>query len=297
VLVHAVNDAAPTPVLDTQVPTTGDDSEDSILEATDKALVTFSWNRQLLLDMGKDAFFEHAWKVKCVDTILRDGRVYVTVETIAGETPALTKQDKGKRFDLPVSRGKDLRDANLRRALELCMPNVRTMQGLFAYCAAPASYPSFEGEKQKNSKRAKDVVVRIKGTESLARTSISTLSTIPRWHASSYRTRHRWKLKEGELVELIRVRRNKNNTYLECRFIAPEQKTAKKILASIEMSNAPKGQRSVRDILNVMHNIPSTLNVIFLTHSKSDTRREASSLESNATRLARCGSAHYVMDG
>jgi len=29
--------------------------------------------------------------------------VYVTVETIAGETPALTKQDKGKRFDLPVS--------------------------------------------------------------------------------------------------------------------------------------------------------------------------------------------------
>jgi hypothetical protein len=41
----------------------------------------------------------------------------------------LQKQDKGKRFDLPVSRGKDLRDANLRRALELCM-HVRTMQGL-----------------------------------------------------------------------------------------------------------------------------------------------------------------------
>jgi hypothetical protein len=48
-------------------------------------------------------------------------------------------------------------------------------------------------------------------------------------------------IKEGELVEPIGVRRNKNKTYLECRFIAPEQKTAKQILASvIEMSNAPK---------------------------------------------------------
>jgi hypothetical protein len=82
-----------------QVPTTGDDAEDPILEATDKALATFSSKRQLLLDLGKDAFFEHAWKVKCVDTILRDGRVYGTVETLVGETPALTKQDKGKRFD------------------------------------------------------------------------------------------------------------------------------------------------------------------------------------------------------
>ena len=131
-LVHAVNDAAPAPVLDAQVPTTGDDAEDPILEATDKALATFSSKRQLLLDLGKDAFFEHTWKVKCVDTILRYGRVYVTVETIAGETPAFTKKDKGRRFDLPVSRGKDLRDANLRRALELCMSNVRTMQGLLA---------------------------------------------------------------------------------------------------------------------------------------------------------------------
>ena len=71
--VHAVNDAAPAPVLDAQVPTTGDDTEDPILKATDKALATFSSKRQLLLDLGKDAFFEHAWKVKCVDTILRDG--------------------------------------------------------------------------------------------------------------------------------------------------------------------------------------------------------------------------------
>jgi hypothetical protein len=40
--------------------------------------------------------------VKCVDTILHDGRVYVTLETLAGETPALTTQEQGKRFDMPV---------------------------------------------------------------------------------------------------------------------------------------------------------------------------------------------------
>jgi len=247
--VHAVNDAAAAPVLEAQVPTKGDDVEDPILEATNKALATFSSKRQLLLDLGKDAFFEHAWTVKCVDTILRDGRVYVTVETIAGETQALTKRDKDKRFDLPVSQVKDLRDANLRRALELCMPNVRTMQGLLAYCAAPAPYPSFEGEKQKVSRRAKDDVVRIKGRELSSDLNIDTLDnpTLARLLVS-YQTQ--LAIKEGELVEPIGVRRNKNKTYLECRFIAPEQKAAKQILASIEMSNAPKGQRSVISLIS-----------------------------------------------
>ena len=98
-----------------------------------------------------------------MDTILHDERVYVTLETLAGETPALTTQEQGKRFDMPVSRGKDLRDTNLRRAIELCMPGVQTMQGLLAYCAAPAPYPFFEGETQKNSRRAREDVVRIKG--------------------------------------------------------------------------------------------------------------------------------------
>jgi hypothetical protein len=86
---------------------------DPIQKASDKTLETFSSKRKLLLDLGKDAFYEHAWKVQCVDTILRDGRVYVTLETIAGETPALTTQVQGKRFDMPVSCGKDLRDTNL----------------------------------------------------------------------------------------------------------------------------------------------------------------------------------------
>ena len=42
-------------------------------------------------------------------------------------------------------------------------------------------------------------------------------------------------IKEGELVELIGVRRNKNRTYVECRFISPEQKAKQQMLASIEM--------------------------------------------------------------
>ena len=140
------------------------------------------------------------------------------------------------------------------------MPNVRTMQGLLAYCAAPSPYPSFEGEKQKNSKRAKDDVLRIKGRELSSDLDIDTLDnpTLARL-LLSYQIP--LKIKEGELVEPIEVRRNKNKTYLECRFIAPEQEAAKQILASIEMSNAPKGQRSVRDILNII-NMPSTLNDI-----------------------------------
>ena len=43
------------------------------------------------------------------------------------------------------------------------MPGVQTMQGLLAYCAAAAPYPFFEGETQKNSRRAREDVVRIKG--------------------------------------------------------------------------------------------------------------------------------------
>ena len=35
-------------------------------------------------------------------------------------------------------------------------------------------------------------------------------------------------IKEGDLVEPIGVRRNKNRTYVECRFISPEQKLSSK---------------------------------------------------------------------
>ena len=88
------------------------------------------------------------------------------------------------------------------------MPNVRTMQGLLAYCAAPSPYPSFEGEKQKNSKRAKDDVVRIKGREISSDLDIDTLDnpTLARL-LLSYQTP--LEIKEGELLEPIGVRRNK----------------------------------------------------------------------------------------
>ena len=59
-----------------------------------KALATFSAKRNLVLDLQKDAFFDRAWKVKCVDTTVRSGRVYITLETVRGENPALTAQEK-----------------------------------------------------------------------------------------------------------------------------------------------------------------------------------------------------------
>jgi hypothetical protein len=85
-LVHAANDAAPAPLLESQVSAVVDSAADPIQEASDKALATFSSKRKLLLDLGKDTFYEHAWKVKYVDTILRDGRVYVTLECDLGNT-------------------------------------------------------------------------------------------------------------------------------------------------------------------------------------------------------------------
>ncbi len=135
---YDASNAAPALAREAQHTTGGDGDTDLILEASDKALATFSSKRNLLLDLDKDAFFEHAWKVKCVGAFVRDCRAYVTFETLAGETPDLTAQERGKLFDIPMSRGKDLRDANLRRAIELCMPGVNTMQGLNAYCGAPA---------------------------------------------------------------------------------------------------------------------------------------------------------------
>ena len=90
---HASNDAAPAPVLDMQASAAVDGDADLIQEGLTRRLATFSSKRKLLLDLGKDAFYEHAWKVKCVDIILHDWLMYVTLETLAGETPALTTQE------------------------------------------------------------------------------------------------------------------------------------------------------------------------------------------------------------
>jgi hypothetical protein len=47
------------------------------------------------------------------------------------------------------------------------------------------------------------------------------------------------------------------------------------MLASIEMSGAPKGQRSVRDILNSMHDMPSTLKDIGISARTAEAARAA----------------------
>jgi hypothetical protein len=146
------------------------------------------------------------------------------------------------------------------------------MQGLLAYCAAPAPYPSFKGETQKNSKRAKEDVVRIKGREFSSDLKINTIPTLACILVSYQKP---LEIQEGELVEPIGVRRNKNKTYVECRFISPPEKAKPQMLASIEMSGAPKGQRSVRDILNIMHDMPSTLNNIGISARTTDAVRAA----------------------
>ena len=64
------------------------------------------------------------------------------------------------------------------------------------------------------------------------------------------------------------------------------------MLSSIEMSGAPKGQHSVRDILNIMHDMTSTLKDIGISARTA----EAGRLESHATRLARRGPAYYDVD-
>ncbi len=100
--------------------------------------------------------------------------------------------------------------------------------------------------------------MRIKGREFSPDLKIDTIDnpTLARILVSYQK---QLEIKEGELVEQIRVLRNKNRTYVECRFISPEQKAKQQMLASIEISGAPKGQHSVRDILNIMHDMPSTL--------------------------------------
>jgi hypothetical protein len=100
------------------------------------------------------------------------------------------------------------------------MLGVQTMQGLLANCAA---YPFFDGETQKNSRRAKEDVVRIKGREISPDLKIDTIDnpTLARILVSYQK---QLEIKEGELVEPIGVRKNKNRTYVECRFISPEQK-------------------------------------------------------------------------
>jgi hypothetical protein len=73
-------------------------------------------------------------------------------------------------------------------------------------------------------------------------------------------------------------------------------KAKQQMLASIEMSGAPKGQRSVRDILNIMHDMTSTLKDIGISARTAEVRSKAGRLESHATRLARRGPAYYDVD-
>ena len=153
-------DIAPTPASDTASvgPTLRSHSRptavaaqsapDFISEATDNALANFSARRQLTLNLPAQSFYDHAWRVKCVGTKRIRQRLHVVVETISGETDALTDMDRGKQFDLPVSRSLEKRDINLRRAIQLQEPTPVTLQDLVPLCVIQQPFPSFEGEKR-----------------------------------------------------------------------------------------------------------------------------------------------------
>ncbi len=72
--------------------------------------------------------------------------------------------------------------------------------------------------------------MRIKGRELSSDLKIDTIdnSTPARILVSHQKP---LEIQEGQLVEPIGVRRDKNKTYVECRFIAPEQKAKRQLLA------------------------------------------------------------------
>ena len=117
--------------------------------------------------------------------------------------------------------------------------------------------------------------MHIKGREFISDLKIDTIDnpTLARIIVSHQKP---LEIKEGEMVEPIGVRRNKNKTYVECRYVAPTQKARQQMLASIEMEDAPKGQHSVRDILNVMHDMPSTLSDIGISARTEEARVQQS---------------------
>ena len=81
-----------------------DDSPDFITAAKDGTLAKFAASRKMQLHLPAKGFFDNAWRVECVNAITVNGRHFIEMKTLSGETPDLTLQDQDKIFRLPVSR-------------------------------------------------------------------------------------------------------------------------------------------------------------------------------------------------
>jgi hypothetical protein len=81
--------------------------------------------------------------------------------------------------------------------------------------------------------------VRIKGRDFSPDLKIDTINNTTLAHILVLYQKQ-LEIKEGELVEQIRVLRNKNRTYVECRFISPEQKAKQQMLASMKFQELQK---------------------------------------------------------
>ena len=91
-------------------PPRSDDSLDFITDAQDGTLAKFAASRQMQLHLPAKGFFENAWRVECVKAVNVNGRHFIEVRTLSGETPDLTRRNQDKVFRLPVSRGRDNRE-------------------------------------------------------------------------------------------------------------------------------------------------------------------------------------------
>ena len=77
------------------------------------------------------------------------------------------------------------------------------------------------------------------------------------------------------IVEPIGVRRNKGRTYLEYRYVKPEDKAKSNELGDLPMTSKDPDVRSVRDVINVMHKWPETLQQIGINAATASTVTQA----------------------
>ena len=116
---------------------------------------------------------------------------------------------------------------------------------------------------QADKQVARQNSVRVKGREIPATTKLVALDDASLARAIVNHAKP-LQLDERELVQPTGVRRNKGNITIEYKFLEPEERATKGDVGSIPVSHKREGDLSVRDVLNVMHDFPDTLEDIGL---------------------------------
>ena len=241
---------------------------DPIHETADATLARFVATRRLRLHLPAVSFYEDGWDVECSGTTKHQGQHMIIAKHITcTSNPALTRRWKNRDLELPVSRPQSAgRDVSLRRAIQLTYPDITTMQQLVGVCKIQTPFPATEGERQAvqaDKQVARQNSVRVKGREIPATTKLVALDDASLARAIVNHAKP-LQLDERELVQPTGVRRNKGNITIEYKFLEPEERATKGDVGSIPVSHKREGDLSVRDVLNVMHDFPDTLEDIGL---------------------------------